>query len=240
MKELAKALEENRMAADEAGRKLAAKEKQIQEILQKHRNLIIRLVCGGPTEFLRWAKEEIQSCGLVDLNKELEHAWRFVPDQMEDKMLMSDQYSNNSPAKADSPETSPTSWIDYKDGDKSKLHNLTSVTVKLLCVVGLEVLGQVGESYATVKGPFSIPSVIAGFWIGIARRMTYLAVATLFPQLVMKKTPVGTGTTTKSVEEEVYLRREENGWTGVISGSSWTNEGPMTASPTGDAERVKA
>lgn len=179
LKELAKALEENRMAAEETGRKLASKEKQIQEIQQKQRNLVIRLVCGGRPEFLRWAREEIQSRNLVDLSKDLEHTWG-VPYQVEGHMFNSDQYLNNSPAN-ESPETSLRNWIDHKPSDKSFLHNWMSATVKLLCVVGLEVLEQAGESFDRVKGPLSIPFVIAGFWIGIARRMTLLAVATLFP-----------------------------------------------------------
>lgn len=218
-------------------------------MLQRQRNLMIRLVCGGPPEFLTWARREIQSCGLIDLNKELELAWgrQIIPDPA----LIHDQCSNNSLAR-ESPEMP---WIDHEDGDKPCFRQWANVTVKLLCVVGLEVLGQVGESYGMVKGPLSIPAVVAGFWIGIARRMTFLAVATLCPQLVMenaKLTPGGTTSgiapkiTAKSAEEkEVYLRRKERGWMRMVSGLSEyrSDESLMTMSTittASDSERMQA
>lgn len=52
----------------------------------------------------------------------------------------------------------------------------------------------------------------------------------------MKKILVGIGIIIKSVEEEVYLRREENGWIGVILGLLWMNEGFMIVLFIGDVE----
>jgi hypothetical protein len=63
--------------------------------------------------------------------------------------------------------------------------------MKLMCSVGSEVISQMEESYDRVKSPLSLPSVVAGFWIGLARRFTYLAVSSLLPQLVMATSPPG-------------------------------------------------
>lgn len=196
VEELQAALDENRVAAEEARRKLAAKEGEIHALLEKQRNLLIRLVCAGPTAFIEWAREEMQSHGLTDeLENDLERAWRLamtMPDQVEDKMLIPDQCSSTMHANASLHENSsirsngsvnnysakpalPTSW--------------TNLSMKLLCSVGSEVISQMEESYDRVKSPLSLPSVVAGFWIGLARRFTYLALSSLLPQLVMATSP---------------------------------------------------
>ena len=194
MEKLRKALDENRVAAEEAGSKLAAKEKQIQDMVDKHRKLIVRLVCGGPTAFMEWAREELRLLGLSsDLDDEFARAWRIattVPDQVEDKMLISDQFSDNSPANASRHESSAirsgqTSTAGYEESAKPELPiSWTNLSVKLLGLMFGEVFRQMEESYDRVKSPFSLPSVVAGFWLGLARRFTYLAVASLLPQLV--------------------------------------------------------
>lgn len=180
LEELGKALEENRLAAEEAGRKLAEKEKQIHLMLQKQRDLVVRLVCGGPSGFLKWAQEEIQSQGLVDLDKELEQSWR-VPSHDDDKVL--------TPMPAPEDRTvQPLNQYVYEGGDKSSFPaaSLRRLFTKLLCLMVSETLRQMEESYGRVRGPLSLPSAVAGFWVGLAGRMTCLALVLLFPQVMPK------------------------------------------------------
>jgi len=197
------ALEENRIAAEEAGRKLTEKENQIHLLLQQQRDLVIRLVCGGPTEFLKWAKEEIQSHGLVDLHSELEHAWYHHNETLNPEApKCSKELRNTSdslvvpayiktlfvqdPTSMTTGERETSSCCNlfgYKDSEKPAL---TKLMMSLLCVAVSETLQQMVESYRRVKGPSSLPSAVAGFWIGLAGRMACLATVTMFPQLVHK------------------------------------------------------
>ena len=194
MGELVKALEENRLAAEEAGRKLAEKENQIHLMLQKQRDLVVRLVCGGPSEFLRWATEEMQSLGLVDLDKELQHSW--WPNTRVSDRNDGDEVLNSMPASECSTTFSAkekkicetlNQYI-YEGGDKScfPATSLKDLSIDLLCLVISETFRQMEESYESVKGPLSLPSAVAGFWMGLAGRMTCLALVTLFPQIMQK------------------------------------------------------
>jgi hypothetical protein len=70
----------------------------------------------------------------------------------------------------------------YEDGEMS----VKNVSMKLLCLMVTETLRQVEESYGTLRGPLSLPSAVAGFWMGLAGRMTCLAIVTLFPQVMQK------------------------------------------------------
>ncbi|KAG0594921.1 hypothetical protein M758_UG122500 [Ceratodon purpureus] len=188
LEELQKALDENRAAAEEAGKKLAAKEKEIHDMVEKQRNLVTRLVCGGPTVFMEWAREELQSHGLADqFDEELWHTWQLamaVPDQVEDRMLVPDECSSNSYAKTPQYEDSSLRSNQSIGKSSAKPTLPASWSVKLLCLVISEVGRQMEESYDRVKSPLSLPSVVAGFWIGLARRFTYLAVSSLLPKLV--------------------------------------------------------
>ena len=183
LEELGKALEENRLAAEEAGRKLAEREKQVNLMLQKQRDLVVRLVCGGPSEFVQWAREEIQSQGLGDLEKELEQSWwpitRVVGDQIDEDMMPAPECSGKEEDGA------YQNQYGYEDGDMS-ITSVKNVSVKLLCLMVTETLRQAEESYGTLRGPLSLPSAVAGFWMGLAGRMTCLAIVTLFPQVMQK------------------------------------------------------
>lgn len=185
LKELAKSLEEHRMAAYEAGKNLAAKEKQIQDLLQKQRNLLIRLVTGGPSEFLRWAREEIEASGMENLSKELEQAWGCP----EKEQLVSDQGSDTATPEREFSKQEPM-WR------------------SALGVVGMEVLQQVTESYDSVfKSPLSIPFVIPRFWIGIAKRMTSITISTVFAS----PRPISTF----EIEDEKKLSKLSSTWNDV-------------------------
>lgn len=194
LEELGKALEENRLAAEEAGRKLTEKEKQIHVMLQQQQDLVVRLVCGGPTEFLKWAREEIQSQGLVDLDSELEHAWwpitrvttRDHKDEEEEKTPMPNFAPECSTPKEQEENKTTSTNCSNNQFVYSEKPSLSTSTMTLLCVVVSETFQQMVESCGRVKGPLSLPSAIAGFWMGLAGRMTYLAMVTLLPQVTHK------------------------------------------------------
>lgn len=195
LEELGKALEANRLAAEEAGRKLAEREKQIHLMMQKQRDLIVRLVCGGPSEFIQWAREEIESQGLVDLDKELEHSWwpfTREPDHNDDEKmlnLMPDPECSITISSKEEDSTCQTqNQYVYEDGDNSSfpVTSVKNLSRKLPCLMVSETFRQMEESYGSVKGPLSLPSAVAGFWIGLAGRMACLAIVTLFPQVMQK------------------------------------------------------
>lgn len=211
LEELANALEESRKAAGEAERKLAAKETQIHLLLHQQQALVVRLVRGGPAEFLNWAAEEIQSPGFLDdLREELHHAWWPLIAVRNNRLLNSEALKCSSaeenavslmepayvkslfdhdPLGARDDESEASSWCDQfacsKSGEKPAA--TMSVAMAVLRVVVSETLQQMGESCGRVRGPVSLVSAVAGFWIGLAGRMACLAMVTMFPQLMQKR-----------------------------------------------------
>ncbi|KAG0577750.1 hypothetical protein M758_5G170700 [Ceratodon purpureus] len=196
LEELGKALEANRLAAEEAGRKLAERENQIHLMVQQQRDLVVRLVCGGPSEFIKWAREEIESQGLGDLDKELEQSWwpfTRVPDHSDDEKMLMDlmpdpECSITISSKEEGSTCQTPNQDVYKDTDKAPfaVTSVKNLSTKVLYLMVTETFRQVEESYRSVRGPLSLPSAVAGFWMGLAGRMTCLAIVTLFPQVMQK------------------------------------------------------
>nr|PNR53798.1 hypothetical protein PHYPA_007473 [Physcomitrium patens] len=191
VEELGKALEENRAAAEEAERKLAAKEQQTNDIIERQKDIILRLVSGEPSGFVQCEREAIQTYGLVHLEDALKHILQqssSVSHQVENKILFSvDQISECSSSSENERGNADfqIKRLVHEDGDKPALPiSLTNLSVKLLGLVVSEVFQQMMESYGRVRSPLSVPWAIAGFWIGLTYRMIYLVVTTLFSEVV--------------------------------------------------------
>lgn len=196
VEELGKALEENRAAAEEAERKLAAKEQQTNDIIERQKDIILRLVSGEPSGFVQCEREAIQTYGLVHLEDALKHILQqssSVSHQVENKILFSvDQISECSSSSENERGNADfqIKRLVHEDGDKPALPiSLTNLSVKLLGLVVSEVFQQMMESYGRVRSPLSVPWAIAGFWIGLTYRMIYLVVTTLFSEVVKVKPP---------------------------------------------------
>ncbi|XP_024367881.1 uncharacterized protein [Physcomitrium patens] len=180
-----------RIAAEQAGRRLTEKEKQIHGMLQKQRDTLVRLVCGGPRRFLHWAREEIQFHGMVELEKDLEQVWYSISRALyheENTTPNAPECSSCTSYEQGKDEAAQTNRAVFKNGEKSSTlpMSMTDLAVNLLSLVVSEIWQQTLESYERVKSPFSLPCAIIGFWFGIAARMTYLALVTLCPQVVFR------------------------------------------------------
>lgn len=170
MEELGKALEENRIAAEEARRKLTEKERQIHFLRQQQQETLLRLICGGPKLFLLWAREQIDARGLTELHAELEKAWWPIL------------------AKPAPPECSKSIEPDPEPELSLVLStSMIDLPGTLLWIMASETIQQIMESCGRITGPFSLPAAVAGFWKGLAGRMSYLAMVTLFPEVMMQK-----------------------------------------------------
>lgn len=160
-------------------------------MLQKQRDTLVRLVCGGPRRFLHWAREEIQFHGMVELEKDLEQVWYSISRALyheENTTPNAPECSSCTSYEQGKDEAAQTNRAVFKNGEKSSTlpMSMTDLAVNLLSLVVSEIWQQTLESYERVKSPFSLPCAIIGFWFGIAARMTYLALVTLCPQVVFR------------------------------------------------------
>ncbi|KAL3701996.1 hypothetical protein R1sor_020018 [Riccia sorocarpa] len=184
--EMAKTLEQSRLAQKNAKRLLVVKEAEIQRLNAEKRMLVKLIIEGGPWELWEWVKKEIVQQGLEpgpDFSKNW-LGWLAANEKFisTDPSHIDDLMASISRKKAAAGTDSGKDWI--KCMDESHRTGLLRVIFSIIMQEGTNNLRYVLE-----KGLFFLPMAWFYFWLGLSSRITRCITGDIVSRV--KRSPLG-------------------------------------------------